>query len=77
MCNIGTNNKNQAIIGDNVYIGPMSCLVEGVHIGSNTTIGAGSVVTRDIPSNTTAVGVPCKPIGANKHPEYVQNRWTV
>ena len=75
MINIGTNEQNQAIIGDNVYIGPMSCIVEGVHIGNNVIIGAGSVVTRDIAPNSTAAGVPAKVIGPNKHQSYVQNRW--
>ena len=37
----------------------------GVSIGDNVTIGAGSVVTRDIPSNTVAVGNPCKVIKQN------------
>lgn len=45
MSNIGTNEGNQAIIGNNVYIGPMTCLIEGVHIGENSLIGAGSIVT--------------------------------
>ena len=37
-------------------------ILPGVTIGDNATIGAGSVVTRDIPSNTIAVGNPCKVI---------------
>lgn len=77
MCNIGTNEGNQAIIGDNVYIGPMSCLVEGVQVGCNSTIGAGSIVVKDIPKRSTAVGNPCKVIGENKHPGYVQSRWPI
>ena len=36
-----------------------------ISIGDNVTIGAGSVVTRDIPSNTVAVGNPCKVIKQN------------
>lgn len=75
MSNIGANEDNQAIIADNVYIGPMSCLIEGVHIGENALIGAGSVVTKDVLPNCTAVGNPCRVIGENKHPEYVHNRW--
>jgi len=34
----------------------------GVHIGDNAVIGAGSVVTKDIPPNHLACGVPCKPV---------------
>lgn len=49
-------------IDDNVWIG-MNCIVlKGVHIGRGAIIGAGSVVTKDIPSNTIAAGVPCKVI---------------
>ena len=77
MCNVGTNSGDSAIIADNVYIGPMSCLIEGVHIGENTLVGAGAIVTRDITSNSTAVGNPCRVIGLNKHPEYVHNRWII
>ena len=47
-------------IGNNVWIGGSVTILPGVTIGDNVTIGAGSVVTRDIPSNTIAVGNPCK-----------------
>ena len=53
---IGSNEGKAAVIGDNVYIGPNTCIVEDVSIGDNATIGAGSVVTKDIPSNATAAG---------------------
>lgn len=53
---IGSNHEHAAVVGDNVYIGPNCCLVENVHIGDNTVIGAGSVVTKDIPANCTAAG---------------------
>lgn len=36
------------------------CVMPGVIIGDNTIIGAGSVVTKDIPPNVVAVGNPCK-----------------
>ena len=49
-------------IGDNVWIGGSVTILPGVSIGSNVTIGAGSVVTRDIPDNVVAVGNPCKVI---------------
>lgn len=77
MSDIGLNADSQAIIGNNVYIGPMSCLVENVHIGENSLIGAGSVVTKDVPPDSTVVGNPCKVIGENRHPEYIQNQWIV
>ena len=47
-------------IGNNVWIGGSVTILPGVTIGDNVTIGAGSVVTRDIPSNSVAVGNPCK-----------------
>lgn len=47
-------------IGNNVWIGAGSTVLAGVSIGDNTVIGAGSVVTKSIPANVVAVGVPCK-----------------
>lgn len=49
-------------IGHNVWIGGSVTILPGVTIGDNVTIGAGSVVVSDIPSNTVAVGNPCKVI---------------
>lgn len=50
----------EVTIGDNVWIGGNTVILPGVHIGSNTVIGAGSVVTKDIPDWVIAVGNPCK-----------------
>lgn len=47
-------------VGDDVWFGGNVTVLPGVTIGSNVVIGAGSVVTRDIPSNVIAVGNPCK-----------------
>ncbi len=49
-------------IGDNVWIGGNTVICPGVQIGSNTVIGAGSVVTKDIPDWVVAAGNPCKVI---------------
>ena len=49
-------------IGDNVWIGGSVVILPGVSIGSNTVIGAGSVVTSDIPDWVAAAGNPCKVI---------------
>ena len=49
-------------IEDNVWIGGGAIILPGVTIGKNTVIGAGSVVTRSIPSNCVAVGNPCRVI---------------
>lgn len=48
------------IIGDNVWIGGNSCILPGVKIGNNVVIGAGSVVTKDIPAGVIAAGNPCR-----------------
>ena len=50
------------IIGNNVWIGANTTVLPEVTIGNNVTIGANSVVTRDIASNSIAVGNPCKVI---------------
>lgn len=47
-------------VGKNVWIGSNSTILPGVKIGDNSVIGAGSVVTKDIPSGVVAVGNPCK-----------------
>ena len=47
-------------IGSNVWIACNTVIIGGVHIGDNVVIGAGSVVTKDIPSNSVAVGNPCR-----------------
>ena len=47
-------------VGDNVWLGGNTVVCPGVHIGSNSVIGAGSVVTRDIPDWCIAAGNPCR-----------------
>ena len=49
-------------IGNNVWIGGNVIVLPGVTVGDNVTIGAGSIVTKDIPSNVVAYGNPCKVI---------------
>lgn len=73
---IGTNHCHAATIGDNVYIGPNVCIVENVKIGNNVTIGAGSVVTKSIPDNATAVGNYAKVINYTNPGQYIGNPWT-
>lgn len=49
-------------IGNNVWVGASSVILPGITIGDNSVIGAGSVVTKDIPPNVVAYGNPCKVI---------------
>ncbi len=56
----GPESAKPITVGDNVWIGGGAILCPGVNIGSNTVIGAGSVVTRDIPAGVFAAGNPCK-----------------
>ena len=50
------------VLGKNVWVGSNATILQGVTIGDNAVIGAGAVVTGDIPANTVAVGVPAKVI---------------
>ena len=47
-------------VGNNVWFGGNVVVIPGVTIGDNVTIGAGSIVTKDIPSNVLAYGNPCR-----------------
>lgn len=64
-------------IGKNCWLGAGVIVLPGVTIGDNTVIGAGSVVTKDIPSNVVAVGNPCRVLREiNDHDKeyYFKNR---
>ncbi|MFN8486160.1 MAG: acyltransferase [Caldilineaceae bacterium] len=50
------------VVGNNVFLGMNVLILPGVTIGDNCVIGAGAVVTRSIPANTVAVGVPARPL---------------
>jgi maltose O-acetyltransferase len=50
------------VIGDNVWLGGGVIVLPGVTIGENTVVGAGAVVTRDLPPNVVAVGNPARVI---------------
>ena len=54
--------KTEIKIGDDVWLGMNVLILKGVTIGDNTIIGAGSIVTKDIPANCIAAGNPCKVI---------------
>lgn len=58
--NQGLEKALPIVIGDNCWLGGDVTILPGVTIGNNTIIGAGSVVTKDIPGNVVAVGNPCR-----------------
>ncbi|MFG6496238.1 acetyltransferase [Fictibacillus sp. UD] len=53
------------VTDESVSVGTGSAIIQGVKIGRNTVVGAGSVVVKDLPDNCTAVGAPAKPIKFN------------
>lgn len=56
----GINVFGRIKIGDDVFIGNNCIIMPGVTIGDNVVIGAGSIVTKDIPSNAVAAGIPAR-----------------
>lgn len=60
--NSGYEYGRKVVVGDNVWIGGSVTIVPGVRIGNNVVIGAGSVVTKDVPDNVLAAGNPAKVI---------------
>ena len=64
-------------IGNNCWLGAGVVVLPGVTIGDNTVVGAGSVVTKDLPANVVAVGNPCKvlrPVGERDRKFYYKDR---
>ena len=64
-------------IGKNCWLGAGVIVMPGITIGDNVVIGAGSIVTKDIPSNVVAVGNPCRvlrEVGEHDKEYYFKNR---
>lgn len=59
---VGLESGSPVVIGDDVWIGGGAIVCPGVSIGARSVIGAGSVVTRDIPEDVLAAGNPCRVI---------------
>lgn len=63
------------VVGNNVFIGLNAILMPGVTIGDNCVIGASSVVTRNIPANCVAAGIPARPLRSiNDYWEKVESK---
>ena len=56
------NKEGPVIIGDDVWIGASAIIFPGVTIGEQSVVGAGAVVTKDVPANSVVVGVPARKI---------------
>jgi len=64
-----------AVIEDGALIGANSVLIAGVRIGRKAVIAAGSVVTKDVPSETVVAGVPAKPISTGEKYKKKRKLW--
>jgi maltose O-acetyltransferase len=58
----GLENAEPITIGDDAWLGGGAIVLPGVTVGRNSVIGAGSVVTKDVPENVVAAGNPCRVI---------------
>ncbi len=65
--------KRDVRIGHNVWIGYGACFLRGVTVGDNAIVGTNSVVTRDLPANAVAAGVPARTLRMREEPRTL--RW--
>jgi maltose O-acetyltransferase len=64
------------VIADNCFIGFRARIYPNVRIGPNSVVGAGSVVTSDVPPNTLVMGAPARPFGSlDKYRQKCVERW--
>jgi serine O-acetyltransferase len=63
--------KGYPVIGDRVFIGPGAAIIGKVKVGNDVAIGASTVVTKDIPDNAVAVGVPARVISFDGSKDYI------
>lgn len=62
---IGAERDESPVLGDDVFVGAGAKILGGVTIGSGVKIGANAVVTKDLPDNVTAVGIPAEIVKRN------------
>lgn len=72
---IGSLYYHAATVGNEVYIGPSVCIVENVHIDDGVTIGAGSIVVKDIVGGVTCAGNPAKVISYKEPGRFIWRKW--
>jgi acetyltransferase-like isoleucine patch superfamily enzyme len=65
--------KRDVRVGNNVWIGYGACFLRGVTVGDNAIVGTNSVVTRDVPDNAVAAGIPAKVVRMRDTPQTL--RW--
>jgi acetyltransferase-like isoleucine patch superfamily enzyme len=65
--------KRDVRVGHNVWIGYGACLLRGVSVGDNAVIGTSAVVTKDVPANAVAAGVPARVVRMRDAPQTM--RW--
>ncbi len=65
-CNYDGKKKHQTVIKDGVFVGSDTMLVAPLELGENSSTGAGSVVTKDVPPDTVVVGIPARNITKKK-----------
>lgn len=63
------NISGEVLIEENVYVGTGAKIINQLKIGKSTIVGAGAVVSKSLPENCTAVGIPAKPIKFNQENE--------
>lgn len=65
------SNQHVPVIGDRVYIGPGAKLFGNISVGNDVAVGANAVVTRDLPDNAVAVGIPARVINLGSSRDFV------
>ena len=73
LTSIGSNGGRGAYIGNYVHVAPSVSMVGALNIGSKSAIGAGSVVTKDVPPCATVAGVPSKVLTYDYPARFIHN----